>query len=106
MPWPYPSIRVAGEGNASVRDECWYFIRYKDGTEEFYDMERDPMQWTNLVTSKDPEIRSQKARLAALFPAAFAPNVASDKKDKGGKEEKGEALELTIKPQRAAALLK
>jgi len=106
MPWPYPSITVDGDGNASVRDERWYFIRYKEGTEEFYDMEHDPMQWTNLATSKDPEIRSQKSRLAASFPASFAPSVARPRKGKGDKEEKGESLDLTIKPQRAAAQLK
>jgi arylsulfatase A-like enzyme len=104
-PWPYPSITVEGEGNASVRDERWYFIRYQDGTEEFYDMERDPMQWTNLATSKDPEIRAQKARLAALFPASFAPGVVKSKKSKGDKEDKVGTLDLTIKPQRAAAHL-
>ena len=105
-PWPYPSITVNGEGNASVRDERWYFIRYRDGVEEFYDMERDPMQWTNLAASKNPEIRSQKSRLAASFPASFAPDVVSNKKDKGDKEEKTGKLDLTIKPARAAANLK
>lgn len=92
-----------------MRDERWYFIRYRDGTEEFYDMERDPMQWTNLAASKDPEIRSQKSGLAASFPVSFAPNVVSEKKDKGDrgeKDEKAGALNLTIKTNRAAAQLK
>jgi arylsulfatase A-like enzyme len=106
MPWPYPSITVNGEGNASVRDERWYFIRYRDGTEEFYDMERDPMQWTNLATSKDADIRVQKSRLAALFPASFAPGVVIDKKDKGEQEVRTKTLDSTIKSQRAAAQLK
>jgi arylsulfatase A-like enzyme len=106
MPWPYPSITVMGEGNASVRDERWYFIRYKDGTEEFYDMERDPMQWTNLATSKDVEVRSQKARLAASFPAAFAPSVAKDLKSKGDKEGKADSADPTIKAKRTATQLK
>ena len=104
MPWPYPSVTVMGEGNASVRDERWYFIRYKDGTEEFYDMERDPMQWTNLVTAKDPEIRAQKSRLAALFPASFSPGPASDKISK--EEKNGRPPDPTIKARRAATQLK
>ena len=70
-----------GEGNASVRDERWYFIRYRDGTEEFYDMERDPIQWTNLAASKDPEIRSQKSRLAASFPVSFATHSIRCRKE-------------------------
>jgi arylsulfatase A-like enzyme len=104
MPWPYPSITVMGEGNASVRDERWYFIRYKEGTEELYDMERDPMQWTNLVTSKEPEIRAQKSRLAASFPASFEHGPA---KDKASKEEKNSsAPDPAIKAKRAATQLK
>ncbi len=104
MPWPYPSITFEDANNASVRDERWYFIRYKDGGEEFYDMERDPMQWTNLVTSKDPEICAQKARLAALFPASFAPGIANNKINR--EEKSGSPSDMTIKAKRAAAHLK
>jgi hypothetical protein len=106
MPWPYPSITFEGVNNASVRDERWYFIRYDDGTEEFYDMQRDPMQWTNLAASKDPEIRAQKARLAALYPASFVPGIVKDKKSKGDKEEQAGAIDTTIKAKRTAAQLK
>ena len=69
-------------------------------------MERDPMQWTNLAASTDSEILSQKARLAASFPASFAPDVANDKKDKGDKKDINRDLDPTIKPQRAAANLR
>jgi len=105
LPWPYPSITVMGEGNASVRDERWYFIRYSEGTEEFYDMQRDPMQWTNLAASKAPEILSQKARLAASFPASFAPSVVKDAKSKGDKEEQSGSSDPTIKAKRTATQL-
>ena len=94
------------KGSASVRDERWYFIRYKEGTEEFYDMKRDPLQWTNLAASKDPEIRAQKARLAALYPASFAPSVPKDKKSKGDNEEQAGGPDPTMKAKRAAAQLK
>ena len=104
-PWPYPSITIEDVNNASVRDERWYFIRYDDGTEEFYDMQRDPMQWNNLAASKNPEIVSQKKRLAALYPASFVPGIAKDK-NKGGKEEKDSEPDPTIKTKRAAARLK
>jgi len=104
MAWDHPSITVNGEGNASVRDERWYYIRYQDGVEEFYDMDRDPMQWTNLAASKDPQTRSQMARLAALFPGSFSAGVA--KGEKGDKEENAGPLDQTIRPKRAAATLK
>ena len=106
LPWPYPSITFEGEGSASVRDERWYFIRYKEGTEEFYDMKHDPMQRTNLVTSKDPEILAEKARLAALFPASFAATVVGPKKSNGGNEDKNGEPDPTIKVNRAATQLK
>ena len=106
LAWRYPSITVMGEGNASVREERWYFIRYKDGTEELYDMDRDPMQWTNLAASKDPEISTQKSRLAALLPATFAPGVVGAKKGNADKEDKNAEPDPTIKINRAAAHLK
>jgi arylsulfatase A-like enzyme len=105
-PWPYPSITVLGEGNASVHDERWYFIRYEEGTEELYDMDKDPLQLTNLATSKDPEIISHKARLAASFPASFAGMSNKGKQDDSEKDDKSETPDETIKPQRAAAQLK
>ena len=105
-PWPYPSITVNGKGNASVRDEGWYFIRYQDGAEEFYDMARDPLQWTNLAASSDPEIRNQMKRLAASFPASFAPDVAQNQGGKAEKEERAGNPDPTIRPARAAAQLK
>jgi arylsulfatase A-like enzyme len=104
--WPYPSVTVNGHGNASVRDERWYFIRYQDGTEEFYDMERDPMQWTNLAASTDPEVRTQRKRLAASFPASFAPDVARNQGGKAAKAELADQPDPTIRPARAAARLK
>lgn len=102
-PWPHLSITVNGLGNASVRDERWYFIRYRDGVEEFYDMARDPMQWNNLTTSQDSEIRNQMKRLAAAFPAAFTPDAA---RNQGGKAEKAERAgkpDPAIRPARQAA---
>ncbi|MDB6113306.1 MAG: iduronate sulfatase [Lacunisphaera sp.] len=78
LEWAHPSVTVNGSGNACVRDERWYFIRYRDGTEELYDMQQDPMQWTNLARSKDTTALAAKARLAAFFPTQFAPNIFQD----------------------------
>ena len=33
------------QGNHTVRTEKWRYIRYADGTEELYDMVRDPNEW-------------------------------------------------------------
>ncbi len=106
LAWPHVSITIMGRDNAAVRDERWYFIRYKDGTEEFYDMLRDPMQWTNLATSKDPEIQTQMKRLAASFPATFAPEVAQNLGGRAEKQELAGKPDPTIRPARLAARLR
>ena len=76
--WDYPSVTVNGFKNACARDERWYFIRYADRTEELYDMKADPMQWTNLARSKDPEALAAKAKLAKALPREFAEKVYTD----------------------------
>lgn len=35
----------------AIRTDRFSYIRYRDGTEEFYDMETDPSQFTNLVAT-------------------------------------------------------
>jgi arylsulfatase A-like enzyme len=42
-----------GRGNHAVRTERWRYIQYSDGTEELYDHENDPWEWTNLAGSPD-----------------------------------------------------
>jgi len=75
--WDYPNVTILGQGNASVRDENWYLIRYNDGTEEFYDMTADPYQWTNLTTSKDAKALAAKAKLMKSVPKEFATPIAN-----------------------------
>jgi choline-sulfatase len=44
-----PAITSHNQGNHGVRSERWRYIRYADGTEELYDMQKDPNEWTNLA---------------------------------------------------------
>ena len=44
------SVTMFGPGNGSLRTDRWRFIRYADGSEELYDMRRDPQEWVNLVS--------------------------------------------------------
>lgn len=44
-----PAITSHNQGNHSIRSERWRYIRYADGTEELYDLENDPHEWTNLA---------------------------------------------------------
>jgi arylsulfatase A-like enzyme len=76
--WDHPGVTVNGYKNACVRNERWYLIRYADDTEEFYDMQADPMQWTNLAKSKSPDVLAAKANLAKSLPKEFAQKIHAD----------------------------
>jgi arylsulfatase A-like enzyme len=39
-------------GNVSARSERHRYIRYADGSEELYDLESDPNEWTNLAADE------------------------------------------------------
>ncbi|NIP95223.1 MAG: sulfatase-like hydrolase/transferase [Akkermansiaceae bacterium] len=51
--WDRPALMTYGRGNHAVRSERWRYIRYADGTEELYDHESDPGEWTNLATRNE-----------------------------------------------------
>jgi arylsulfatase A-like enzyme len=50
-PRAWPAITSHNQGNHSIRSERWRYIRYADGSEELYDMHRDPHEWTNIQSS-------------------------------------------------------
>lgn len=65
--WDAPAISTFGRGNHMLRDRRWHYIHYFDGTEELYDIARDPHQWANLAA--DPRqaevLRAMRQRLPA-----------------------------------------
>lgn len=71
LPWGRPVVTTHGRGNHAVRSERWRYIRYRDGTEELYDHQSDPMEWTNLAD--DPKHAAVKNKLAAWLPKGNAP---------------------------------
>lgn len=46
---PWPAITTHNRGNHGIRTDRWRFIHYADGSEELYDLEVDPEEWTNLA---------------------------------------------------------
>ena len=62
-----PALITNGEGNYALRDSQWRYVRYADGTEELYDHQTDPNEWTNLADS--PDHAATKTRLAQWLPA-------------------------------------
>jgi choline-sulfatase len=48
-----PAITSHNQGNHSIRSERWRYIRYADGSEELYDLAKDPNEWTNLAAKRE-----------------------------------------------------
>lgn len=77
-PREWPAITTHNQGNHTIRSERWRYIRYADGSEELYDMQADPNEWTNLAT--DPKHATTKAEHLKWLPKVDvppAPNSAS-----------------------------
>ena len=56
--------------HVAVRDERFRYLRYGDGSEELYDHEDDPNEWTNRAS--DPKLEEVKQRLAKWIPKKWA----------------------------------
>lgn len=72
-----PAICTHNVGNHSVCDQRWRYIRYADGSEELYDRQLDPLEWTNRLhgSSIDTSDRQQADRLAYWLPQQQRPLV-------------------------------
>jgi choline-sulfatase len=66
-----PAVASHNQGNHAVRDERWRYIRYADGSEELYDLQADPNEWTNLAA--DPATAPVVAGLRRWLPAPDLP---------------------------------
>ncbi|GAA5139736.1 hypothetical protein GCM10023213_20980 [Prosthecobacter algae] len=67
-----PAITTMGGGDRAsyaARSDRWRYIRYADGSEELYDHQADPHEWTNVAG--DSAHASLKQELAAFFPKEF-----------------------------------
>ncbi|MCK9343452.1 MAG: DUF4976 domain-containing protein, partial [Massilibacteroides sp.] len=58
-------ITTQKENNYAVRTRNWRYIRYADGSEELYDQNKDPKDFTNLAldTQYAPIIEKLKANI-------------------------------------------
>ena len=72
-PTKRPAITTWGRGNYALRSEHWRYIRYFDGSEEFYWHQKDPDEWKNLAN--DPKYKKQKADMISFLPKKEIPLV-------------------------------
>ena len=68
-----PVVTTLGRGNHSIRSEQFRYIRFRNGQEELYDMQKDPWEWTNLAN--DPKYESVKKRHKQYLPKTDAPDI-------------------------------
>ncbi len=47
------AVMTYQRGNHAVRTDRWRYIRYRDGSEELYDHDHDPHEWTNLANKEE-----------------------------------------------------
>jgi len=101
--WDHPTVTVFGEGNASIHDERFHYMIYSDGTEEFYDLTSDPMEWKNLISELTDEQKFAQQRLAEYVPKKFERGVA---KSDGKHKKTAKGMDDSIKATRPLANLK
>jgi arylsulfatase A-like enzyme len=64
--WAYPSLTGYGKDCYAVQSERYHYIRYSDGSEELYDHQNDPNEWTNVAGKHD--LANIKAALSRHIP--------------------------------------
>jgi len=73
-----PAITSHNQGNHAVRSEHWRYIHYADGTEELYDMQSDPNEWTNIAEKTEfAGILAEHRKWLPKIDLPPAPNSAS-----------------------------
>ena len=73
--WPHASITfLAKPGSFAISGKTHRYIHYAEGSEELYDINADPFEWTNLA--KQNSHSSQLAEFRAMAPKKFAERKA------------------------------
>lgn len=64
-----------GRFGSAARNERWRYIRNPDGSEELYDHQSDPREWSNLLWGgkPSPEAAAAAAALKKSLPTTWAP---------------------------------
>ena len=66
LQWNYPVITSYAGNNFAVQTERYRYISYEDGSEELYDHQKDPNEWSNLA--KSPETNELRQKLKTHLP--------------------------------------
>ena len=69
--WRFSTLTTYARGNHTLRSERYRYLRFEDGSEELYDHEVDPNEWTNLASRK--KLVPLLERFRRELPAKEAP---------------------------------
>ena len=67
------NLTTYSENLSSVRDVRYRLITYPDGTQELYDLKKDPYEWKNLIG--DDKYKEVVARLEKRIPTMWAKSL-------------------------------
>jgi arylsulfatase A-like enzyme len=84
--WPHVAVSSHGPSNVAVSDARYRYIRYADGSDELYDHEADPREFTNLAGL--PKAERVKQRLAKSLPDNVIDEVKGSR-NAGSRNEPG-----------------
>ncbi|MFW6163424.1 MAG: sulfatase/phosphatase domain-containing protein, partial [Planctomycetota bacterium] len=96
--WERPALTTHGRLNHSIRSQRWRYIRYRDGTEELYDRDKDPMEFTNVAAR--PAFAAIKKQHAAWLPKTNVPEAPRDRRRRRKRKEKGKKTSAGPHPLR------
>jgi len=80
--WVSTAVSALYNRYVSIRNERFRYTRYSADQEEFYDCEKDPHEWTNLINNLEYTAEITKLRAAVPALSEMAPLVPSNKKNK------------------------
>lgn len=78
--WHHPALTTHGKDNHSVRTNTHRYIRYRDGSEELYDLRNDPNEWNNIANQS--EMETLIAQLKKQIPVSNAEPAIGPQRQK------------------------
>ncbi|MFV0445053.1 MAG: sulfatase [Planctomycetaceae bacterium] len=98
--WEVPALTTFHQNNHSFRSEQWRYIRYADGSEELYNHDNDPYEWSNVAG--DPNYASVKTELQKFIPDVNAAERPRSGGGKAGSPSKGKGKGKSAAQKRKA----
>ena len=77
--WPHPAITTWARNNHAIVSKSHRYIRYEDGSEELYDLAKDPQEWHNIASN--PKSKPIIDELATHLPKINVKWAAASKYD-------------------------